>query len=88
MKKEPVSQTNKWVNKIFFPRLLVSTIWRYVFKDTKQRIHSETAAKITHGLSITYVLIASTFAGYGKFNLVFSVTWLSHLPRGHIELRF
>ena len=77
MKKEPVSQTNKWVHKVFFPKLLVSTIWRYVFRNSKQRVQSETAAKITHGLSIAYVLIGSTFAGYGKFNHVIIDSGLS-----------
>jgi len=62
MKKEPTSNTNKWVHKIFFPRLLVTAIWRYAFPNSN-RLKSSTAAKITHGLSIGYVLATSTIFG-------------------------
>ena len=66
MKKEPTSNTNKWANKIFFPRLLVTAIWRYAFPNSN-RLQSSTAAKITNGLSIGYVLATSTVFGIGKF---------------------
>jgi len=62
MKKEPSSNTNKWLNKIFFPRLLVTAIWRYAFPNSN-RLSSSTAAKITHALNIGYVLAASTIFG-------------------------
>ena len=66
MKKEPTSNTNKWANKIFFPRLLATAIWRYAFPNSN-RLTSSTAAKITHALNIGYVLAASTIFGVGKF---------------------
>jgi len=72
MKKEPTSNTNKWANKIFFPRLLVTAIWRYAFPNSKYHLQSRTAAKITNGLSIGYVLATSTIFGIIYYKWMYS----------------
>ena len=66
MRKEPLRDTNKWLNKLFFPRLLAATAFRYVFRNSGRRIKPETAQKITHALTFGYVASACTLAGMGK----------------------
>lgn len=63
MRKEPLRDTNKWLNKLFFPRLLAATAFRYVFRNSGRRLSPETAQKITHALTFGYVGSACTLAG-------------------------
>ena len=65
MKREP-SVSHRWWTKWFFPRLLATEAYRYIFRNSKRRISPATAQNITHALSLLYVLTAGTAAGIGK----------------------
>ena len=68
MKKEP-QVTHKWWSKIFFPHLLATQAYRYVFRNRPSTIDPVKAQKITNALSLGYVLIASTACGIGKLTI-------------------
>ena len=65
MKKLP-QVSHKWWSKIFFPHLLATQAYRYVFRRPS-KLDPVKARKITDILALAYVLIASSSCGLGKF---------------------
>ena len=66
MKKVP-KVSHKWWSKMFFPHLLATQAYRYVFRNRPSKIDPVKARKITDVLALGYVLLASTACGLGKF---------------------